>query len=1035
MKKFLSLFLALAMIISCVSMVSFVANAEEATDPVGVKLTAASDLKANSQYIMTSTGVFTAEDVVDNKLTYSFNMYNISSQTMNFQVSLQANCTWSDKSSTWSGPAKSSVSVELASKTAKTYTITIDVSDDNTVGISKTISGEVETLTKKVTELFLRVDGQAQSINIATGASVIFIEDDTNDPIYGLLSNSKFNVSQVYEIPMKELGDGTLEENTYGWGTIHDGSFSAVKDPADQNNTVAKLTPTSSAFSSIFFDLGPYIFNDPDLFYDGNGAGHYEVSFKYKADSETFAKHTGNANFDVDLNSRNHLSATQVAAALPEATYTANTYLASGSITMTTEWQTYTGRFDLNKLHDMLVDLRNNSVANTNNQANTYQFGLRLDGSGSRAFGSGSNFNYFIDDVTVKKVSRNGQLFEITTPGTGYPLWIGGAGLTQDVADENNYITATYDIYNIGENEATVDIQFQAINGWTSFENSTTSVKVAPNSKATATIKMLTDGEGNLIKKDGSFIDEIKNANARIQYPDAKKVQKVLVVPTSEAAKSIYNVKYSGAGNFAGGTATCSEYWGEIPIFATPTPIPDDAAGMKFEVTDDITGGYPYFRTNANITEADFVDGTFTKNFVVYNVSDVDLVITIQYQNDWGGMGVSSASGKQLVPANNKKTFTLSFNLNADGTAGTTNAPLEKITFRTQIENKEKGAIPVGAAYIIAAEGGDVIYNIKSGGVYPLSGMTATGSVAVNAVTELPELEEASYAIKGVSVDIGSTLSLKYKVDFGGIDLERLAANGFNLSVDFARNGKTENVVDYVIDEDGYYVFTYEGLNAQCMGDLINARVYLADVVLLSKNGYSVKEYASNLYNSTAADLGISDAKFSALKSLLGAMLNYGAEAQRYIKYNVDDLVNAELDWAKNIQFVAPETENRVVFGNEYEDAKVVSVGLNISNVYKIFFRVAITDEAVKVYLKSGDGEAVEVTEIVDGKVYTDAIKATEADTNFTLTIKSGDDVVSEVTYDVNDYIVKMNGHSEVGAITKAISAYSQAANAFVNAN
>ena len=46
MKKFLSLVLALAMILSCVSMVSFVVNAEEAAteNPVGLLFTASSDM-------------------------------------------------------------------------------------------------------------------------------------------------------------------------------------------------------------------------------------------------------------------------------------------------------------------------------------------------------------------------------------------------------------------------------------------------------------------------------------------------------------------------------------------------------------------------------------------------------------------------------------------------------------------------------------------------------------------------------------------------------------------------------------------------------------------------------------------------------------------------------------------------------------------------------------------------------------------------------------------------------------------------------
>ncbi len=610
MKKFLSLVLALAMIISCVSMVSFSANAEEATDPAGIRITAKADIAATEYYrkdaSSASNALFAEDDIVWDEeplegdvvrtgyIYRNYKVFNDGTNTIKFRVYYQGGnrgaknqIGWDDivgitGDSTVTVAANASADIKITIPVYELADGGIAVKVGNSDGSSIYTASEAVFADGTSNELIdyapywtISVRFQVEAGYMNANDTFVLVPEDKDDPAYLVAQGGNITLEKVYELPAVKLGDGTLEESTLGWGTIHGGSFSAVADPADKNNTVAKLT-ASGAYNSIFFDLGPYIFNDPDLFYNGHGAGFYDVTFKYKA--ESLEGYTGNAKFSPTLNSQAHADASDIASYLDEGITAQSTYFSSGSITMTEAWQTATIKFDVtDNWYNMMKSLRHSSYSG---KTNVYKIGLRLDG-GSNAF-KDAQFNYFIDGVEIEYTPLNGMLFEITTPGTsGYPIFRANAGLTQDMADENNVLSATFDIYNMGENPCVIDIQYQAINDWTNFENSTADkISTTPGYKTSATINMLTDGNGNLIKKDGTVIDEIKDAIIRIQTNTAKEaqlVQKILIVPTNEVAKSIYNVKYDGnAGGFTvgGGVGACTKYFDEIPAYGTPTPIP-----------------------------------------------------------------------------------------------------------------------------------------------------------------------------------------------------------------------------------------------------------------------------------------------------------------------------------------------------------------------------------------------------------------------------------------------------------------------------
>lgn len=92
------------------------------------------------------------------------------------------------------------------------------------------------------------------------------------------------------------------------------------------------------------------------------------------------------------------------------------------------------------------------------------------------------------------------------------------------------------------------------------------------------------------------------------------------------------------------------------------------------------------------------------------------------------------------------------------------------------------------------------------------------------------------------------------------------------------------------VEKDGMYMVATDGIHAKRMADTIYFRAYarLADgsYVYSKTVQYSAVTYAQHILNSDKSD---SD------KALVVAMLNYGAQAQRYFGYNTENLANAGL--------------------------------------------------------------------------------------------------------------------------------------------
>ena len=234
------------------------------------------------------------------------------------------------------------------------------------------------------------------------------------------------------------------------------------------------------------------------------------------------------------------------------------------------------------------------------------------------------------------------------------------------------------------------------------------------------------------------------------------------------------------------------------------------------------------------------------------------------------------------------------------------------------------------------------------------------------------------------------------------------------------------------------YKFAYTGINPQCMVDNVSASLVLGDEVISEKAEYSVKNYFANVQASDAATLNITEAQYNALIKLANDTLIYGREAQKHMNYNLTELATDNLTWITedaNALLAPAETFKAVT--NTDDSNKVVSATLNISSTVKVMYRVKLTNNNLTVKINGVEAEVVATNNVDEYLVYSPALKATEFNTAYAITITDGASEISKVTYSVNDYVAYVAAKGETSSlynIVKALNNYGISAVAFKNA-
>lgn len=288
--------------------------------------------------------------------------------------------------------------------------------------------------------------------------------------------------------------------------------------------------------------------------------------------------------------------------------------------------------------------------------------------------------------------------------------------------------------------------------------------------------------------------------------------------------------------------------------------------------------------------------------------------------------------------------------------------------------------------------------------------------------------EYAAGKISGADVEIGSSLTINYFVQ-SAVNVNRLKMR-FTVST-----GKVVYVDGVKDEQTGFYKFAYTNINPQCMNDTITAELMLDEKTLATKENYSVKAYCENQLSRTKNELGFNTwNQYDAFKKLLADMLVYGAESQKYMNYNAENLPDTEA-WVQEYKstFTAP-TGVKVITGNKDRNNCIKSASLNMANVNKIYFRLILTDANVKVLLNEVEVNKEELDLQKDGTylLYTDGILATEFDKVFTVTLLDGNDnQLSKIEYNVNAFVQSKNQSTTIGDIVQALNNYGQSAQEF----
>ena len=250
----------------------------------------------------------------------------------------------------------------------------------------------------------------------------------------------------------------------------------------------------------------------------------------------------------------------------------------------------------------------------------------------------------------------------------------------------------------------------------------------------------------------------------------------------------------------------------------------------------------------------------------------------------------------------------------------------------------------------------------------------------------------------------------------------------------FAGPNGTVTVKEYA-QSNGKYVFTYNGINPQCMDDNISATLYATKDgkrEYVSVENYSVCRYCTNILRRTDID--------AKTRTLLSDLLAYGAAAQNYMNYNTDALVtggklyNPTYSTFTNLSGLAPSFAGTA-------DAKTywISTGLTLTNSVAMNFRfyAASTDNlSVTVSINGRRQTFTEFTSI-GGDIYEvsfTGISAEEfADTVTASFKRNGNTVGNTVSYSVNTYVQSMQNstNTNLADLVKALYNYGRAVEAF----
>ena len=284
-------------------------------------------------------------------------------------------------------------------------------------------------------------------------------------------------------------------------------------------------------------------------------------------------------------------------------------------------------------------------------------------------------------------------------------------------------------------------------------------------------------------------------------------------------------------------------------------------------------------------------------------------------------------------------------------------------------------------------------------------------SITANAEEIGTETNAPAVEFVGQQVNLGGDISMKFHVR----NNEDLPLESISVEVEFLGKLTYLTECEPHPTENKVYIYTFEGVSPQCLGDLMNVRILVDGNPMEHEDArlidYSVEKNLLNLLEKHKDD--------AALVTLIKDTLAYGEAASA----------------CKNHQTMIGNTYTENNSNREIPDATVTPSGA-FTGCTVVFGQVNFIK--VSVALETGytlylDGTDI-TSQLVGGIFKTDGIAPTEFDKKFSFEIKSGDTVVQTFAISANDYIGAQKDSATMGNLVKTLYNYGYSAKAYNHA-
>ena len=316
----------------------------------------------------------------------------------------------------------------------------------------------------------------------------------------------------------------------------------------------------------------------------------------------------------------------------------------------------------------------------------------------------------------------------------------------------------------------------------------------------------------------------------------------------------------------------------------------------------------------------------------------------------------------------------------------------------------------------------------------------------LNAISSLPANEYAVYADKtaeleelkialdnvqqSVSVTVSDTLSWNYKVNVPkGVDVDRVVLTSEMLGV-------TEEYTEGAIDEQGRFVITTQNVTPQYLTEqvTINFAAYDADgnALITYDFAYSIQDYCEELLRTTSD---------KTLRTALVDLLNYGAEAQKYVNTNTGNLANAEINKYQGLatEFDASGVTD-VLAANQGSAVTFKAASLLLEDKVSVYAKFTTTANVANLtataQIGSGAAVALEIQEDSNGVYYVvlSGVSPMQYAENIIFSVYNNGSLDAQCRYSVNSYIARMHNNAKCEAIVKALYSYGAGISAYATA-